>query len=117
MTEGEAPEKVKRANDVRWKEHAKMAKVERKLTKRHREDTGQRPVFPEPSLPINLSEPLPNALRLRASLDRGGALGKESQGGEEVSTECRALQAATTVCPTRGRSFHMSARTKHCESG
>ena len=37
--------------------------------------------------------------------------GKESQGGEEVSTECRALQAATTVHPTRGRSFHVSART------
>ena len=36
---------------------------------------------------------------------------KESQGGEEVSTECRALQAATTVRPTLGRSFHVSART------
>ena len=35
----------------------------------------------------------------------------ESQGGEEVSTECRDLQAATTVRPTRGKSFHVSART------
>ena len=38
MTEGEAPEKVQRANNVRLKECAKMAKVERKLAKRHRED-------------------------------------------------------------------------------
>ena len=56
ITEGEAPEKVQRANNVRWKECAKMAKVERKLAKRLREDPGQRPVFPEPSLPINLQE-------------------------------------------------------------
>ena len=46
MAEGEAPEKVKRVNNVRWKECAKMAKVERKLTKRLREDPGQRPVLP-----------------------------------------------------------------------
>ena len=46
MTEGETPEKVQRANNVRWKECAKMAKVERKLAKRLREDPGQRPVFP-----------------------------------------------------------------------
>ena len=56
MTEGEAPEKVQRANDVRWKECAKMAKVERKLAKRLREDPGQRPVFSEPIPPINLPE-------------------------------------------------------------
>ena len=34
MEDGEAPEKVWRENDVRWKECAKMAKVERKLLKR-----------------------------------------------------------------------------------
>ena len=56
MAEGEAPEKVQRANNVRWKECAKMAKVERKLVKRLREDPGQRPFFLEPSLPINLQE-------------------------------------------------------------
>ena len=46
MLEGEAQEKVKKANDVRWKECAQMAKVERKLAKRLREDPGRRPVLP-----------------------------------------------------------------------
>ena len=41
-----------------------MAKVERKLIKRLREDPGQRPFFPEPSLPINLPD--------RPALDRCG---------------------------------------------
>ena len=57
-------------------------------------------------------------LRLsRTALECGKVLtgvvprGKESQGGEEVSAECRALQAATTAHPTRGKSFHVSART------
>ena len=36
--------------------------------------------------------------------------GKRSQDGEEVSTECRALQAATSARLTRGRTFHVSAR-------
>ena len=56
MAEGEAPEKVWRANNVRWKECAKIAKVERKLIKRLREDPGQRPFIPELSLPSNLPE-------------------------------------------------------------
>ena len=53
MTEGEAAEKVKRANNVRLNECAKMTKVERKLAKRLKEDPRQRHLFPEPSLPIN----------------------------------------------------------------
>ena len=36
--------------------------------------------------------------------------GEKGREGEEVSAECRALQAATTMRPTRGRSFHVSAR-------
>ena len=36
--------------------------------------------------------------------------GEKSREGEEVSVERRELQAATTVCPIRGRSFHVSAR-------
>ena len=36
--------------------------------------------------------------------------GEKSQEGEEVSAECRELQAAATVRPIRGRSFHVSAR-------
>ena len=64
MADGEAPEKVRRANEVRWKESAKMAKVERKLTKRLKEDLGQRAFVPEPSLHINLSE--------RTALERCG---------------------------------------------
>ena len=43
MADRKAPEKVRRANKIRWKESAKMEKVERKLTKRLREDFGQRP--------------------------------------------------------------------------
>ena len=56
MAEGEAPKKVRRANDVRWKECARMVKIERMLIKRLREDPGQTPFIPEPSLPINLQE-------------------------------------------------------------
>ena len=56
MADGEAPEKVRRANEVRWKERAKMVKVERKLTKRLKEDLRQKPFIPEPSLHSNLSE-------------------------------------------------------------
>ena len=55
MADGEVPEKVRRANEVRWKESAKMAKVERTLNKRLKEDLGQRPFIPEPSLHINIS--------------------------------------------------------------
>ena len=36
--------------------------------------------------------------------------GEKSREGEEVSLECRELEAATTVRPIRGRSFHVSAR-------
>ena len=36
--------------------------------------------------------------------------GEKIREGEEVSSECRALQAATTARPTRGRSFHVSPR-------
>ena len=64
MVDGEAPEKVRRANNVRWKECAKMAMVERKLLKRFREDPGQMPFIPEPSLPINPAE--------RTALERCG---------------------------------------------
>ena len=56
MAEGEAPEKVRRANDARWKEYAKMAKIERKLKKKLMEDPGQRPFIPGPSIPQTLPE-------------------------------------------------------------
>ena len=36
--------------------------------------------------------------------------GENSRDGEEVSAECRALQAATTARPTRDVCFHVSAR-------
>ena len=35
MADGEAPEKVRSANYVRWKECAKIPKVEKKILKRH----------------------------------------------------------------------------------
>ena len=50
------PEKVRRANNARWREYGKMAKIERKLKKKLMEDPGQRPFIPRPSLPQNLPE-------------------------------------------------------------
>ena len=35
--------------------------------------------------------------------------GEKNREGEEVSVECRELQAATTARPIKGRSFHVSA--------
>ena len=70
MADGEAPEKVRRKNNVRWKECAKMAKVERKLLKRLQEDPGQKTFIPAPSLPSNISE--------RAAVERGS--GADAQG-------------------------------------
>ena len=46
----EAPEKVQKANNVRWREYGKMVKMERKLQKKILEDPGPRPTIPEPSL-------------------------------------------------------------------
>ena len=63
MADGEVPEKVRTANKVRWKESVKMAIVERKLTKRLKEDLGQRHFLLELSLHLNLSE--------RTAMERG----------------------------------------------
>ena len=81
MADGEAPEKVRKANNVRWKEYAKMAKVERKLVKRLREDPGQRPFIPEPSLPINLAE--------RTVLERCGECDHCKATGCETCSKCQ----------------------------
>ena len=56
MDDGKAPEKVQRANFVRWRECAKMAKVEKKIIKRLREDPGPRPFILESNLPSNLPD-------------------------------------------------------------
>ena len=64
MADGEVPEKVRKANKDRWKESVKMAKVERKLTKRLKEDLGQRYFLIESSSHLNLSE--------RTAMQRGG---------------------------------------------
>ena len=64
MADREVPEKVRKANKVRWKESVKMAKVERKLTKRLKEDLGQRYFLIESSSHLNLSE--------RTKIERGG---------------------------------------------
>ena len=34
MAEGEVPEKVRKANDARWREYGKMVRIERKLQKK-----------------------------------------------------------------------------------
>ena len=100
MAEGEAPEKVRRANDVRWKECAKMAKVERQLFKRLREDPGQRPFFPEPNLPINLLE--------RPALDRCGEC------DQCKATDCGTCGSCQGVGPraTRTRSRGIKANAQ-----
>ena len=50
MAGGKAPDKVKRANDVRYREYAKMVKIERRLRRKILEDPGPRPAIPEPVL-------------------------------------------------------------------
>ena len=52
----EAPEKVQKANYIRWKECAKMAKVERKIIKRRGEDPGPRSFIPEANLSSNIPD-------------------------------------------------------------
>ena len=56
MADGEPPKKVRRENDARWKEFAKMAKIERRLMKMLMEDPRQRPIIPEPGIPQTLPE-------------------------------------------------------------
>ena len=51
MAGEEAPDKVKRANDIRYQEYAKMIKIERRLRKKTQEDPGPRPDVPELVLP------------------------------------------------------------------
>ena len=55
---------MQKANEERWKESVKRAKIERKLTKRLEEDIGQRHRILESSLHLNISE--------RNAMKRGG---------------------------------------------
>ena len=50
MVGEEAPDKVKRANDIRYLEYVKMVKIERRLQRKILEDPGPRPAIPEPGL-------------------------------------------------------------------
>ena len=50
MAGGEAPDKVKRANDVRYLEYTKIVKIERRLRRKILEDPGPRPAIPEPGV-------------------------------------------------------------------
>ena len=94
MADGEAPEKVRRKNNVRWKEYAKMAKVERKLLKRLREDLGQRPFIPEPSLPSNPSE--------RTAVERCGECDHCKEIDCEMGGNCRGEGPRAMRAPNRG---------------
>ena len=51
MAGEDAPDKVKRANNARYREYAKMMKVERRLRRKIQEDPGLRPDVPELVLP------------------------------------------------------------------
>ena len=94
MADREDPEKVQRANNVRWKEYAKMAKVERKLIKGLREDPGQRPFIPEPSLPINLSE--------RTALERCGDCNQSKETDCGMCGSCQGEGPRATQAQSRG---------------
>ena len=50
MVGEEAPEKVKRANDIRYLEYVKMVKIERRLQRKILEDPGPRPAIQDPGL-------------------------------------------------------------------
>ena len=51
MAGEDAPDKVKRANNARYREYAKMMKVERRLRRKIQEDPDLRPDIPELVLP------------------------------------------------------------------
>ena len=91
---------------ARWKELAKMAKIERRLMKMLMEDPGQRPIIPGPSLPQTLPE--------RTTLERCGAC-----------DQCKALECGMWdsckgegTIATRARSKGAGAHTQGpCEGG
>ena len=51
MAGEEVPDKVKRANDIRYREYVKIIKIERKLWRKIQEDRDPRPDVPELVLP------------------------------------------------------------------
>ena len=51
MAGEEAPDKVKRANNIRYQEYAKIIKIERRLRRKIREDPGPKPDVLELGLP------------------------------------------------------------------
>ena len=56
MAGEDAPDKVKRANNLRYREYAKMIKIERRLWRKIQEDPGPRPDGPELVLPPGILE-------------------------------------------------------------
>ena len=47
MAGEEAPDKVKRANNIRYREYVAMMKIERRLLRKIQEDPNPRPDIPE----------------------------------------------------------------------
>ena len=56
MAGEDAPDKVKRANNLRYREYAKIIKIERRLWRKIQEDPGPRPDGPELVLPPGILE-------------------------------------------------------------
>ena len=56
MAGEEAPDKVKRENDIKYWEYAKIIKIERRLERKIKEDPGTRPDIPELMLPPGILE-------------------------------------------------------------
>ena len=51
MAEEDAPNKVKRANEARYREFSKLVKIERRIGKKMQEDPDLRPDLPELVIP------------------------------------------------------------------
>ena len=56
MAGEEAPDKVKRANNIKYWEYAKIIKIERRLERKIKEDPGTRPDIQELMLPPGILE-------------------------------------------------------------
>ena len=105
MADKEPPKPVRRANDNRWKELARMAKIERRLMKMLIKGPGQRPIIPGPSLHWALPE--------QNTLERCGTY---KQCNAPDCGTCDSCQGEGTIA-TRAQSREVCANThEHCQA-
>ena len=113
MAGEEAPDKVKRANGIRYIEYVKMVKMERRLRRKIMEDPGPRPVIPEhvlhPAIPEGHARERCGACDPCKAQDCGGcssclekgpaATGARDQ-GREAPEGCESEQRRCKAWPT-----------------